>query len=232
VKQHGAGAVGGIVSTYNTVEELYLFRKLLEALEAPAPGFLTLVRGARQSFPGGFVIENDKTPNRAFASLLFGEETVRAGVQGAVAAIEAGRMKGLILMNGIPDLAYPPELIAALPKLEFIAVLDILRSPLSDAAHVLLPGASWAEKDGTFMNVDRRVQRIRRAVAPPGAAASEIELLQNALVDLDARRRVLSAEGVFREAAKEIPGLKGLDYGRLGQQGAALADAKPAAVAP
>ena len=232
VKQHGAGAVGGIASTYNTIEELYLFRKLMEALEAPAPGFLTLVRGARQSFPGGFVIENDKTPNRAFASLLFGEETVRAGVQGAVAAIEAGRMKGLILVNGIPDLAYPPELIAALPKLEFIAVLDILRSPLSDAAHVLLPGASWAEKDGTFMNVDRRVQRIRRAVAPPGAAGSEIEMLQNALVDLDARKRVLSAEGVFREAAKEIPGLKGLDYGRLGLQGAALADAKPAAVAP
>ncbi|HEY3225755.1 MAG TPA: 2Fe-2S iron-sulfur cluster-binding protein [Planctomycetota bacterium] len=231
VARHGAGSVGGIISAWNTVEEMFLFRKLMAALQAPDPGLLTLTRGERQTFPGGFVIENDKTPNRAAASILFGDPAVKAGVAGIVAAAKAGRLKGLIVVNGIPDFSFPADLVAALPKLEFLAVIDILSSPLSDRANVLLPGAAWAEKDGTIVNIDRRVQRVRRAVAPPGSAGPEIDLLQNALVDLGARQRVLSAEGVFREVAKEVPEFAGLDYGLVGLQGAPLAGSRAAVTA-
>ncbi|HZN61069.1 MAG TPA: 2Fe-2S iron-sulfur cluster-binding protein [Planctomycetota bacterium] len=227
--KHGEGSVGGIVSAWNTVEEMYLFRKLMGALKARYPGLLTLTRGERQKFPGGFVIENDKTPNRAGGAILYGAECAEAGLEGMVSAAASGRLKGLIVLNGIPDFEYPEALVAAARKLEFLAVLDIQASPLSDAAHVLLPGATWAEKDGTFVNIDRRAQRIRRAVAPPGSAAPEIEALQNALVDLGARERVVSAEGVFREVAKDVKEFAGLDYGRLGLQGAPLAGAGTAA---
>ncbi len=220
-QQHGPGSFAGLVSTYQTIEELHLFRQLMTALSAETVGVLSLTRGERQTFPGGFVIEADRTPNRAFAEIAFGPETVAVGANRVIAGIHDGRIKGLVLVNGIPDFTYPPALVEAVEKLDFLAVIDILRNPIADRAHVLLPGVTWAEKDGTFMNVDGHVQRIRRAVAPPACARPELELLQMALVELKVRERVISAEGVFREAAAEFPVLSWLDYKKIGTKGAA-----------
>jgi NADH-quinone oxidoreductase subunit G len=229
VAKHGPGSVGGIVSAWNTVEEMFLFRRLMAALQARYPGMLTLTRGERQKFPGGFTIESDRTPNRTAGAILFGAECAEAGLEGVISAAQSGKLKGLIVLNGIPDFTFPAPLVAAAEKLEFLAVIDILSSPLSERAHVVLPGAAWAEKDGTFVNFERRAQRLRSAVRPPGTAATEIEALQNALVDLGVRERVISAEGVFREVAKEVKEFAGLDYGRIGLQGAPL---KAEAAAP
>src|SRR4030095_13115685 len=109
--------------------------------------------------------------------------------------------------------ALPADLVDAAKKSRFVAVSDILQSPLAESANVLIPGTAWAEKDGTFMNVDGRVQRIRKAVEPPVTARSETQWLQEALVALGARAAVTSVEGVFREA---IPGY---DYGKIGHLG-------------
>ena len=225
VAKYGPESVGGLVSAWNTIEEMFLFRGLMAALKARYPGLLTLTKGERQKFPGGFTIEPDKTPNRAGGEILFGAESAGVGLEGVISAAQSGKLKGLIVLNGIPNFEFPEPLVKAAEKLEFLAVLDILSSPLTEKAHVVLPGAAWAEKDGTFVNFQRRAQRIRRAVKPPGAAAPEIEAIQNALVDLQARERVVSAEGVFREVAKEVREFAGLDYGRIGFQGAPLAGA-------
>jgi NADH-quinone oxidoreductase subunit G len=90
---------------------------------------------------------------------------------------------------------------------------DILQNPLTEFAHVVIPATTWAEKDGTFMNVDGRVQRIRKAVEPPVTARSEAQWLQDVLVALQARPAAISVEGVFREA------LPGYDYAKIGNQG-------------
>jgi NADH-quinone oxidoreductase subunit G len=203
----------GILSTYATIEEMFLFKKLMEALKARVVGFLTLLRGERRTFPGGFTIEPDKTPNRAYAEKLFGVEALVPGYQEVVAELYAGTIQGLLVMNGIPDFHLPPELVDAAKKAEFLAISDILSNPLAEFAHVVAPGTAWAEKDGTFMNVDGRVQRIRKMVEPPVTARPETTWLQEALVALQAREQVTSVEGVFREA------LPGLDYGKLGSQG-------------
>ncbi len=204
---------GGVISTYQTIEEMHLFRKLMEALKAVRVGFLTGTQGERQVFPGGFVIEADKTPNRAYAEKVFGAEAVRSGVKWVVEGIESGDVDALLVMNGIPDLAIPAELLAAAKTAKFLAVSDLLQGPLAQAAHVVIPGMAWAEKDGTFMNVDGRVQRVRKAVEPPVAARPEVQWLQEALVALGERKQAVSAEGVFREA------MPGLDYGKVGSLG-------------
>ncbi|MBI2900296.1 MAG: (2Fe-2S)-binding protein [Planctomycetes bacterium] len=197
------GNFGIVLSTYQTIEEMWLVKRLAEAWKAPV-GFLTLTRGERKKF-GGLVIEPDKTPNRRFAEKLFGElKPVPAGC------------KGLFVLNGIPELEGPPELMAAANGAEFLAVSDLRKGPLVEKAQVVLPACAWAEKDGTFMNVDGRVQRIRKAIEPPAAVRAEVAWLQEAL-----GTEPLSAEGVFLQAAKEVPALAGLDYGKLGNQGAA-----------
>jgi NADH-quinone oxidoreductase subunit G len=203
----------GVISTYATLEEMWLFKRLMDVLGARTTGFLTLERGQRQTFPGGFVIEKDKTPNRAYAEKLWGAEAVAAGVAPVVAALKSGEVQGLLILNGIPDGELPADLVEAARGARFLALGDLLSNPLAEAAHVLIPGQAWAEKDGTFMNADGRIQRIRKGVEPPSEAPGEARWLQEALVAAGAREQVLSAESVFREA------MPGLDYGKVGAQG-------------
>jgi NADH-quinone oxidoreductase subunit G len=203
----------GIISTYSTIEEMYLFKKLMDALKGGPIGFLTHTRGQQQKFPGGFVIEADRTPNRAYAAKLFGEDQVAGGYKAVLEDLEAGLVEGLLVMNGIPDAPLQTDLVESARKARFLAMSDTLQNPLTEFAHVVIPGTTWAEKDGTFMNVDGRVQRIRKAVEPPVTARSEAQWLQDVLVALQARPAAISVEGVFREA------LPGYDYAKIGNQG-------------
>ena len=203
----------GILSTYATIEEMYLFKKLMERPQGGPIGVLSLTRGEQQKFPSGFTIEADKTPNRAFAAKLFGEEAIASGVQRVVQELQAGTVRGLLVMNGIPDFALPADLVEAAKK---AAVPRGERPPPGPARRGgprRLPGTAWAEKDGTFMNFEGRVQRIRKAVEPPVHARPEAQWLQEALVALGARPAVTSIEGVFREA------MPGYDYGKIGNLG-------------
>ncbi|HZF00063.1 MAG TPA: molybdopterin-dependent oxidoreductase [Planctomycetota bacterium] len=205
--------LAGVISAYSTIEEMYLFMKVMEALKAGPIGVLALTRGQQQKFPGGFTIEADRTPNRAYAAKLFGEEALVSGVTSVVQELQAGTVEGVLIMNGIPDAALPADLVEAARKAKFVAACDILLNPLAEFSHVVIPGTTWAEKDGTFMNVDGRVQRIRKAVESPVTARPETQWLQEILVALQARPAAVSVEGVFREAMPE------LDYGKVGHLG-------------
>ena len=66
--------------------------------------------------------------------------------------------------------------INALQNLDFLVVQEIFLSETAKLAHVVLPAAGFAADDGTFTNTERRVQRIRRAVAPPGDAKPDWEI--------------------------------------------------------
>jgi len=84
--------------------------------------------------------------------------------------IETGRIKAMVIMGenpllSDPDIAHVKE---ALKKLEFLVVQDIFITETGELADVVLPGATFAEKDGTFTNTERRVQRIRKAIEPLG----------------------------------------------------------------
>ena len=209
VATHGQGSVAIVASTYGTLEELFLLKKLATALGAPV-AFYTKTEGQRWVAKNGFSIETDKTPNTKGAELIFG--TI-ASPETLVAGIEAGKIKGLLSWNGIPDLTLPEALVAAAAKLEFLAVADLLNNALVGKAHVVLPTAAWAEKDGSFMNKDGRMQRIRGGMIAPGQARADGSLLQDMLVAIGVLTSPVSAEGVFREA------FPGLDYAKVGSGG-------------
>ena len=210
------GRLAAVVSAGQTIEEMYLFGRLVDALRAGPVGVLTRTEGERRTFPDGFAIEADKTPNRAYAERLFGRETVEKGIRDVAEALRSGSATGLLVLNALPNLEMPAELVEASRKAAFVAVGDIQANPLAESARVVIPGTSWAEKEGTFLNADGRIQRIRKAMEPPPAARHAIEWLQEALVRAGARREVLSAEGVFREA------MPGLDYSKVGRGGVTI----------
>ncbi len=90
-------------------------------------------------------------------------------------AAETGQVRGLYVigenpMTSDPDLNHVRR---ALRETEFLVVQEIFFSETCQYADVILPAASFAEKEGTFTNTERRVQRVRRAVAPPGEARAD-----------------------------------------------------------
>jgi len=89
-----------------------------------------------------------------------------------------GHLKAIYLTGENPVLSEPNQAhtVAALKRLDLLIVQDIFLTETARLAHVVLPAASFAEKDGTFTNTERRVQRVRQAVAPPGEARPDWQI--------------------------------------------------------
>ena len=83
-------------------------------------------------------------------------------------AVEAGTIRGLYIMVENPMMSDPDinHVKHALERCELLVVQDIFLTETAALADVVLPGCTFAEKDGTFTNTERRVQRIRKAIDP------------------------------------------------------------------
>jgi formate dehydrogenase major subunit len=80
---------------------------------------------------------------------------------------------------------------------------------------VVLPGVSWAEKDGTFTNTERRVQLVRAAINPVGNSFPDWRILQRILHLLGAGVEFSSPEQIFNELRRVTPSYAGITYGRI-----------------
>ncbi|MEX2314565.1 MAG: molybdopterin-dependent oxidoreductase, partial [Thermomicrobiales bacterium] len=111
-------------------------------------------------------------PQNGFKPLRGLPSDAGVGIAGLAAAIEAGTIKAMYISAQSHQWAAPvdPQLLAALAKLDFLVVEDCFNSALTALADVVLPTAMFLEKDGSFTNLDRTVQRVRFSVSPPGDA--------------------------------------------------------------
>ncbi|HET7876092.1 MAG TPA: formate dehydrogenase subunit alpha [Methylomirabilota bacterium] len=139
-----------------------------------------------------------------------------------------GRIRAMYVVGENPLLSEPDLHHAekALGQLEFLVVQDLFMMETAERAHVFLPAASFAEKDGTFTNSERRVQRVRKALEPPGQSRPDWWIACE-LAKRTARRLGLTARGfdyghpseIFDELASLWPDLRGLSYARLATGG-------------
>ncbi len=132
-------------------------------------------------------------------------------------AILDGRIKGMIILAENPVVSDPDSLHVekALKALDFLLVIDIFPTPTSDFAHVVLPGASFAEKDGTFTNTERRVQLVRKAIDPPGEARPDWQIIQELSSRFGYPMDYDSPRSIMEEIAKLTPSYGGVRYDRL-----------------
>ena len=103
--------------------------------------------------------------------------------------------------------------------LEFLAVQDLFLTETARYADVVLPGTSFAEKDGTFVNTERRIQRVRAACAPPGGARRDLDILLELSERVGFPTPFADAESVMREIAAVTPSWAGVTYQRLDMAG-------------
>src|SRR5437870_7770795 len=97
--------------------------------------------------------------------------------------------------------------------------MNILRNAATVHATAVLPSAAYAEKRGSMINGRGRLQRLNRAVRPPGQAREDWEILCDLLQELTGSNGLGSIEDVFRRMAESIPSLAGLSLGKIGDLG-------------
>jgi predicted molibdopterin-dependent oxidoreductase YjgC len=132
------------------------------------------------------------------------------------AALE-GKVKAMYIMGENPAIseANVGHVRDALEALDFLVVQDIFLSDTAQMADVVLPAASFAEKDGTFTNTERRVQRVRRAVTAPGQARHDWEILCEVATKLGYPMAYTSTAKILEEIASLAPIYGGISFERL-----------------
>jgi formate dehydrogenase major subunit len=115
-----------------------------------------------------------------------------------------------------PDLQHVDE---ALDNLEFLMVQDIFLTETAQKADVVFPGVTFAEKDGTFTNTERRVQRVRQAISPRGDARQDWQIICELSNRLGYPMNYDSPEEIFEEIRTVTPSYAGITYERLEGKG-------------
>ncbi len=132
-----------------------------------------------------------------------------------------GELKALLVLGenpmvSDPDLDHVEE---ALDNLEFLMVQDIFLTETAQRADVVFPGVTFAEKEGTFTNTERRVQRVRKAISNRGDAWQDYEILCELSTRLGYPMSYSSPEEIFEEIRTLTPSYAGITYQRLEGKG-------------
>ena len=132
-----------------------------------------------------------------------------------------GDIRGLYVFGEDPALADTNlgHVQEALREVDFLVVQDIFLTDTAKLADVVLPAACYAEKDGTFTCTERRVQRVRKAVEPPGLAKPDWKIFCELSQKMGYDMSYGSAEEIFEEARQLLPQYAGITYKRLDKHG-------------
>lgn len=220
-----------VISPWATVEEAYLLATYARKLSPSARIALGPVRTVgdddlypkdvhgKPVAPTRFTIHAEKCPNRR------GVEAVIQQIQGSVLTfatlleqIGRGEVDALFFLGGDPEGGVSDAEAARLSGLKLLVVQDLLASTVSAQAHYVLPGAAWAEKEGTFVNHKGLAQAIHRGLRGPGEARPDGRIL----MDLQQKPGMFHAPTLRKEIAAAVPALAGLAVGDLGEQGVLL----------
>jgi NADH-quinone oxidoreductase subunit G len=229
-----ANAVAGVISPFLTCEEAYLFAKFMRGLSrdvrlalGPVP-----VVGEDDTYPKDrrgnpvqpvkFTIRAEKCPNRKGVEKILEHYQIKATPFDEVVRLAGeGKLQAVYIAASSPPRPggwASAEQARALQKVPTVIVQDLLRSPVSDFASVVLPGASWAEKEGTFVNHAGLAQGIHWAVTPTGENRTDGQVF----LDLLGRRGLLHAATLRKELASEIRYFAPLAGGDPGEYGISL----------
>jgi NADH-quinone oxidoreductase subunit G len=211
------GTIAAIGTARATTEELFLFNKLArEVLGAE------LVDCVPHTSEGDkFLLNADRNPNSSGAKLTgVTADPVGSRIPVIAEAIKSGKIKTLIVHGeNVSKYGIAEDVLA---KLDLLVVIDTLPNKVTELAHYVLPGATFAEKRGTFINAKNRLQRLNTAVPSPGIARPEWQTFAALLNELGGDGGYLTIEDVFADMARSLAPLAGLNLSKIGDLGVEL----------
>ncbi len=198
-----SGRLAAVLTPHLTVEEAYLLATYIKSVDedaliavGPVP-----VIGEDESFPGGFTIRAEKCPNRR------GVEAIASRFNGGLLTfddlldkLESDQIGGVWISGGYKADWHDNAAADKFARVKTLVVQDLFASPLMEAAHFQLPGAAFAERDGSYVNHTDRLQSLAWAIRPPAGVHVEGQLYWRMLK----RPGMVNARQVMREIASQI----------------------------
>ncbi|MAS95251.1 MAG: NADH-quinone oxidoreductase subunit L [Verrucomicrobiales bacterium] len=205
-----------IASARMTNEELFMVDRLSKHLKV---GHVDTV--ARKGENDGYLISEDRNPNTNGVKLILGLDDPGSQIEAIKEGIDQGRIKALISLqeNLIDDAGFTAE---TLQKLDFFVHSYPLANPTADLADVVLPGACWAEKSGTMINVTGRLQRLNEAVDAPGQTLTPWEIVRDLIQATGGGNGIYSVTDIFNQLSAEVSEFDGITWGQIGDLGVPL----------
>lgn len=216
LKRFTSDQVAIIASGRSTNEELFLTQKLANRL-----GITRLDIIPRTGDADDMLISADKNPNTNGAKLILGltqpgEELARIRQD-----VRDGKIRALLVIG--EDLTQEAGFTKEdLGKLDYLVTTATHPGEMTPRADIILPGVTFAEKYGTMINVNGRLQRLNQAISPVGNSKEDWNILLGLIKELgpcNHNPMPTSAMDIFDISATEVPAFEGLNWGRIGDQG-------------
>jgi NADH-quinone oxidoreductase subunit G len=216
LRRYPPEAIGILASPQMANEDLFLLKRLVDHLQIRHVDFRVPPR--EPGYEDQILIKADKNPNSKGAALI--GLTPPAGGLDAYGMIQAARARRLrclwVFHHDLTRAVWREgEVLEALLALDFVVFQGSNENGLSAHAHLILPSATYAEREGTFTNFEGRVQRFRKAVEPLGESRADWEILARVGEAVGLESRPSKAEDLFRELAQRVPAFAGLSYQSL-----------------
>jgi len=179
--------------------------------------------GALPNVFTGYQPVTDEKARTKFAQAWGVELSAKPGltVTEMFSAAENKNIRAMYIMGENPYLSDPDSshVRHCMEQLEFLVVQDLFLTETAKYADVVLPAVSWAEKEGTFVNTERRVQKVNQALTPRGKAKADWQIIAEIGKRLGFDWNYQCAEDIFKEIAALTPSYAGITYERLGVTG-------------
>jgi NADH-quinone oxidoreductase subunit G len=246
LKSFKKNEIAALGSAYATNEDNYILMKFMHFLGVKRIDFVPHEQGNDDTL----LLRSDKTPNnRGAREVGIKPESIELGYNSIINDIRTGRIKALYLIDD--NIATDPAMAEALAKLDLLVVHASNRNETTKLADVVLASSTYAEKHGTFINFQGRVQRNVPAIVTleherilDGMSLSRLDKfgahndswtqgikrdsratwrIINSLANvMGAKWKYPACEDVFTEIAGSVPAFKGLTYLKIGKAGAIL----------
>jgi len=188
---------------------------------ATAVANLALLAGIPGRQGSGLYLCGEKANSQGAIDLGILPQNGGKGAQQMLDAAAAGSLDALYVVAEDPLSSYPDrdQVAKAFDKVPFLVVQDIFLSPTAEQADVVLPAASFAEKNGTFTNAERRIQRVRPGIPSPGEARTDGVIFSSLATKLGSTVSFAGPEAVFAEIGKVAKPYAEFNFNEIGPQG-------------
>ena len=214
IKQFESSEIAIIASARLTNEELFLTQGLAETLNIDTLNIATVERNGEAD---GKLISADRNPNTNGAKLILGETANR--LSSIKNGLNNGSIKALIVLG--------EDLFEAagfshddLAGVEFMISSHIIANKTAQASDVFLPGASFAEKRGSMVNVTGKLQRLNQAIQPTGNAMEDWEIIRDLTLAINGETNdMYMIENVLKMIASSVSEFNGVTFSKIGDLG-------------
>ncbi len=226
----GPEAIGGLLSTWLTTEELYATRFFLrDAVATPHMDYrVSPIQAQEHDEAEDHVLRRtDKSPNTQGARLLnLGPGPGGFGTREMLDAAATGGLKGLLLFGVDPwaERTLMERLEGFLDRLDLLVIWADRESPITGRVHLLFPALGFAEKEGTIVNFAGRIQRLRKAVDSQNKVVPLEEVLRQVAVGLGRAAMPVTPGEIWHRLATEYAPFHGIGYEGIGPLGISLSN--------